>query len=81
MFQRIEERLAEEHRNDILREVAHLRLEEQALKSRPLRSNWFARIMQQFGRMLIARGEGLVRRYENPGDQCQPSNRSYAING
>jgi|OpeIllAssembly_1097287.scaffolds.fasta_scaffold1044814_2 hypothetical protein len=74
----LEEILAEERRRDIIREMDGIRLEEQALKVRVYRPNWFTRTMQGFGEWLIARGEGLVKRYEIPGNRAPSSRQGYA---
>jgi hypothetical protein len=34
--------------------------------------------MQRLGRVLIAQGERLVKRYETPKKRCQQSTQSYA---
>jgi hypothetical protein len=75
----IEEYLAEEHRKDIQREFAQIRLQEQASKGKVFRPNWFTRSMQKLGQLLIVQGEGLVKRYEVPTKKpCQQTKRSYA---
>ncbi len=74
----MEEYLLEEHRRDIRREVSFIHLQEQALKSRVFRQNWFTRAMQRLGQWLIAHGERLVKRYEVPAGKCQSSKQSYA---
>ena len=74
-----EEYLIEEHRREIKRAVNHIRLQEQALKNRVFRPNWFTRAMQRLGQWLIAQGERLVKRYEAPAKKpCPQSGRSYA---
>jgi hypothetical protein len=74
----MEENLAEERRGGIIRELNGIHLEEQALTSRVYRPNWFTRTMQSFGEWLIARGEGLVKRYEIPGSRASSTRRGYA---
>ena len=74
----MEEILIEEHRKDVRRDMKHIRLEEQALSGRPYRPNWFTHAMQGLGRILIAQGERLVKRYETPKKHCQQSRHSYA---
>jgi hypothetical protein len=74
----MEEILIEEHRKDIRRDIKHIHLEEQALTGRIYRPNWFTHAMQNLGRMLIAQGERLVKRYETPKKRCQQSTQSYA---
>ncbi len=74
-----EEYLIEEHRREIKRAVNHIRLQEQALKNRVFRPNWFTRAMQRLGQWLIAQGERLVKRYEAPAKKpCPQSGRRYA---
>jgi hypothetical protein len=74
----IEEILIEEHRKDIRRDMAHIRLQEQAMQGKIYRPNWFTHAMQNLGRALIAQGERLVKRYETPKKRCQQSGHSYA---
>ena len=74
----MEEILAEEHRREIMREFAAIRLEEQALNSRVYRPNWFTQIMQGLGQWLITRGEELVKRYEIPESCATSSKHGYA---
>ena len=74
----MEENLAEERRKDIIREMADIRLQEQALKSRVYHPNWFTRTMQALGQWLIVRGEGLVKRYEIPGNRATSTKHGYA---
>lgn len=75
----IEEYLAEEHRKDIQREFAQIRLQKQTLRGKVFRPNWFTRSMQKFGQLLITQGESLVKRYEVPAKKpCQQAKRSYA---
>ncbi len=74
----MEEGLAEEHRKDIAREFMDIRLQEEALKGRVYRPNWFTRTMQRFGQWLIARGEKMVERYEAPANSAKSSEQRYA---
>jgi hypothetical protein len=74
----LEEYMVEERRRDVLREMDSIHLQEEALKARGYRLNWFARAMQGFGEWLIARGENLVERYEMPGNRATSSRQGYA---
>jgi hypothetical protein len=74
----IEEMTAQEHRNDIRQTIQHIRLEEKALQTKVYHPNWFTHAMQHLGRLLILQGERIVKRYETPKKNCQPSGRSYA---
>ena len=75
----MEEQLIEEHHRDIQRNISHIRLEGQALRGRVFHPNWFTRAMQGLGQLLIAQGEGLVKRYETPSKKSrQQSDRRYA---
>ena len=77
----MEENLAEERRRDIIREMNDIRLQEQALKVRVYHPNWFTQVMQGLGQWLIARGEGLVKRYEIPAKKLHnhhPQSAGYA---
>jgi hypothetical protein len=69
----IEMYLFEEHLKDIQREAHHVHLQEQALKNKLARPDWFAHTMQSLGQWLIVQGEYLVRRYEVPASGCQSS--------
>ena len=73
-----EEYLIEEHRREIKRAVNHIRLQEQALKSRVFRPNWFTHTMQRLGQWLIMRGQRLVKRYEVPANCTTSSEQRYA---
>ena len=74
----MDEYLIEEHRRDIKRELTHIRLQEQALKSRVFHPNWFTHTMQILGRWLIMRGQRLVKRYEVPANCTTTSEQRYA---
>lgn len=74
----IEEFLVEEHRREIQREMKDIRLGEKVEHGKVFRPNWFTRVMQKLGQLLIVQGERLVKRYETPKKQCQQSNRRYA---
>lgn len=70
--------LAEEHRQEINRQIRRIRLEEQALRAGSSRTDWFSRRMHGLGRWLIARGQGLVERYEAPQNLYHPTDRRFA---
>ena len=74
----IHQLLAEEHRQEILNEMDHIRLEEQALKAREFHPNLFTRSMQKFGVWLIKVGEELVCRFQTPDSKPCAQTRSYA---
>ena len=74
----MEELIAEEHRKDIQRDMQAIRLERKAAQLRVYRPNWFTRVMQNVGRLLIVQGERLVKRYETPKARCQPAGQRYA---
>ncbi|MBC7879470.1 MAG: hypothetical protein H7Y59_20065 [Anaerolineales bacterium] len=74
----MEEYLVEERRRNLHTEISQIRLEEQALRGKVFRPNWFTRSMQKFGQLLIVQGEGLVKRYEAPAKKCKSANHSYA---
>ena len=78
MYPLMEEILVEEHRQEVRREVGQIHLEEQALRGRVYRPNWFTGTMQRLGQWLIARGEELVKRYQSPARPCQSSGQRYA---
>jgi hypothetical protein len=72
------EYLIEERSKDIHREITQIQRAKLAPKGKVFRPNWFTNVMQIFGQWLISRGEDLVKRYEIPAKQCQPSERGYA---
>jgi hypothetical protein len=74
----MEKYLIEEHRRDIERELANIRLQKEALKSRTTRQNWFTHTMQKFGQWLITCGEELVKRYEVTANPKTSSEQKYA---
>ncbi len=57
--------LAEDHRQCILKEVEHIRLEKLALQSQH-RPPFFARAMAGFGSWMMSTGKQLHERYEVP---------------
>ena len=71
--------MAEYHRQDILKEAEHIRLEQIALKSRVYRPRLFARTMFKFANWMISTGKQLRKRYEIPVVNCNhPSPKSFA---
>jgi hypothetical protein len=55
--------MAEYHRQDILKQVEHIRLEEIAVKSRLYRPGFFTRTMFSFANWMISTGKQLRKRY------------------
>jgi hypothetical protein len=71
--------MAEYHRQQILEEVEHIRLEQLALKSRVYRPGFFERSMYSFANWMISTGKQLRSRYEIPAVDCSKSAaRSFA---
>ncbi|HSL46602.1 MAG TPA: hypothetical protein VK897_24420 [Anaerolineales bacterium] len=70
--------MAEYHRQDILKEAEHIRLEKIALNSRVYRPGFFARTMFNFGNWMIATGKQLRERYEVPCVDCPSPTGSFA---
>ena len=62
--------MAEYHRQDILKEAEHIRLERIALQSRVYRPRLFARTMFNFANWMISTGKQLRKRYEIPAVDC-----------
>ena len=62
--------MAEYHRQDILKETEHIRLEGLAAKSQVYRPRFFARTMFTFANWMIATGKQLRKRYEIPTVDC-----------
>ena len=65
--------MAEYHRQEILDEADHIRLEKLALKSRVYRPGLFERTMFNFANWMISTGRRLRRRYEIPSADCNKS--------
>jgi hypothetical protein len=65
-----DEKTAEYNRQRILDEVALIRLEKLALKSRVYRPGWFERTMFNFANWMISSGKQLRKRYEVPSANC-----------
>ena len=55
--------MAEYHRQDILKEAEHIRLEGIAVKARVYRPGFFARTMFNFANWMISTGQQLRKRY------------------
>ncbi len=65
--------MAEHRRQEIVREMEHIRLEEQALQSRVYHPRLFARTMFSFANWMISAGKQLRKRYEVPAVHCSDS--------
>ena len=70
--------MAEYHRQDILKEAEHIRLERIALKSRVYRPRLFERTMYNFANWMISTGKQLRKRYEVPCVDCPTPTGSFA---
>ena len=70
--------MAEYHRQDIVAEAEHIRLERIAITSRVYRPGFFARTMFKFGNWMIAAGKQLRKRYEVPCPDCPAPTGSFA---
>jgi len=70
--------MAEFHRQDILKEAEHIRLERIALKSRVYRPGIFERTMYNFANWMISTGKQLRKRYEVPCVDCPTPTGSFA---
>jgi hypothetical protein len=70
--------MAEYHRQDILKEAEHIRLEELAVKSRVYRPRFFERTMFNFANWMISTGKQLRKRYEVPCVDCPSPTGSFA---
>ena len=62
--------MAEYHRQQILMDAEHIRLEKIAVRSRVYRPRFFARTMFNLANWMIATGKQLRRRYEVPAAPC-----------
>jgi hypothetical protein len=67
--------MAEYHRQDILQEAEHIRLEKLAIKSRVYRPRLFERTMFNFANWMIVTGKNLRKRYEVPAVECSKTPR------
>ena len=70
--------MAEYHRQDILKEAKHIRLEEIAMSSRVYRPRFFERTMFNFANWMISTGKQLRKRYEVPCVDCPTPSGSFA---
>jgi hypothetical protein len=70
--------MAEYHRQDILKHVEQIRLEEIALQSRVYRPGFFARTMYKVANWMISTGKQLRKRYEVPCVDCPAPTGSFA---
>ena len=70
--------MAEYHRQDILQEAKHIRLERIALTSRVYRPRLFERTMFNFANWMIFKGKQLRKRYEIPCADCPAPTGSFA---
>ena len=57
--------IAEQHREELKKEMERIRLEEEAMEALPRRSGWYDRRMLNLGNWMIAWGKKLRRRYES----------------
>ena len=73
------EKMAEFHRTDLIKDSEHIRLVNIAMQSRVYRPTLFSRTMHSIAGWMILKGKELHERYENPSEHCHhmPSN-SYA---
>jgi hypothetical protein len=70
--------MAEYHRQGILEEAEHIRLEQIALQSHVYRPGIFVRTMFSLANWMISTGKHLRRRYEVPCVDCPPPSGSFA---
>jgi hypothetical protein len=73
-----QESMAEYHRQDILKEAEHIRLENFAIESRVYRPGVFERTMFKFANWMISTGKQLRKRYEVPCVDCPTPSGSFA---
>lgn len=73
------EYLAEDHRQDILKQSEKNRFAKAATQSRANQSGLFARTMYNFANWMIATGKQIRNRYEVPAVTCHtPPSNSFA---
>jgi hypothetical protein len=70
--------MAEYHRQEILQETEHIRLERIALQSRVYHPGVFERTMFRFANWMISTGKQLRKRYEVPCVDCPTPTGSFA---
>ena len=58
--------LMEERRADFSREMEQLRLEREAISTKPHKSNWMDHRMHDLSMWMVTTGERLRHRYHNP---------------
>ena len=68
-----DEYMAEYHRQEILDQVEHIRLEKIAVAGRVYRPRLFNRTMFSFANWMISTGKQLRKRYEIPTVDCSKS--------
>jgi hypothetical protein len=73
-----QEFMAEYHRQDILKEAEHIRLENFAVRSQVYRPGPFERTMFKFANWMISTGKQLRKRYEVPCVDCPTPSGSFA---
>jgi hypothetical protein len=73
MYRWSDEFMAEYHRQEILNEVDHIRLEKLVVSSRVYRPSVFGRTMFSFANWMISTGKQLRKRYEIPSTDCSHS--------
>ena len=73
-----QEFMAEYHRQDILKEAEHIRLENFAVSSRVYRPGAFERTMFKLANWMISTGKLLRKRYEVPCVDCPTPSGSFA---
>lgn len=70
--------MAEYHRQSILQEAEHIRLERIALTSRVYHPGLFERTMFRLANWMISKGKQLRKRYEVPCVDCPSPTGSFA---
>ena len=70
--------MAEYHRQDILKEAEHIRLERIALQSRVYHPGLFERTMFNLANWMISTGKRLRKRYDVPCVDCPTPTGSFA---
>ncbi|NWG07677.1 MAG: hypothetical protein HXY35_13430 [Chloroflexi bacterium] len=66
-----DEFMADYHRQDILKQAEHIRLEKLSPGSRPYHPGLFERTMFNFANWMISTGKQLRKRYEIPAVNCR----------
>jgi hypothetical protein len=78
MYNWNDEFMAEYHRQTILQEAEHIRLERIAVQSRAYRPGVFERTMFSLANWMISTGKQLRERYEVPCTDCPAPSGSFA---